>query len=325
MDWSFLKGEVNRLLIYLKTNLFESPAQVLVNTVNTVGVMGKGIALEFKKLYPKMFTEYQRLCENGQFNVGQLWIYRTDNKWVLIFPTKKNWRNRSKLAYIEAGLKKFVDTYEERKIKSISFPQLGVGNGGLDWEKEVRPLMEHYLKGLPINVYIHLYSQPVDQPEFKNLSAMKKWLESEPKMLSVNEFKDELVGRLSHEFQLDNHQIVLQNIEPTDELDESSVPFMRITNADESYYALSQMDITDFWIKLRSQGVVSVIDFPQVLHEQNDATLFQKLMTQLPYIKSVPAKWNDREIGALALNESKLPVRVKPAQTSAAQMIAERG
>jgi len=313
------------LLIYLKTNLFESPAQVLVNTVNTVGVMGKGIALKFKKLYPKMFDEYQRLCENKQFTVGQLWLYRTENKWILNFPTKKNWRNKSELAYIEAGLKKFVDTYEEKKIKSISFPQLGVGNGGLDWESEVRPLMEYYLKGLPINVYIHLYDQPDAKPEFKNLTAMRKWLESEPEMLSVNEFKEELVQQLPHQFKRDNHQIVIENVQSNDDLDESSVPFVTIEGEDGGRYALSQMDLTDFWTQLRSQGIVSVVDFPQVLHERDDSKIFQELMTTLPYIKMVPAKWHGREIDALALNESKLPIRRKPAEMSSAQMFVERG
>ena len=146
------------MITYVIGDLLKSPADVLVNTVNTVGVMGKGIANDFKKIYPEMFTQYQKLCEKGLFNIGQLWIFKTKNKWVLNFPTKKHWRNPSKIEYIEAGLDKFVKTYAEKGITSISFPMLGCGNGELNWETEVRPLMEKYLKNIPIDIYILNYS-----------------------------------------------------------------------------------------------------------------------------------------------------------------------
>ncbi|GAX07121.1 macro domain protein [Secundilactobacillus pentosiphilus] len=162
------------MLIYVQTSLFDSSAQVLVNTVNTVGAMGKGIALQFKKLYPDMFKEYRHFCETGDLTVGKLWLYKTPTKWILNFPTKKNWRNKSKIEYIEAGLKKFVETYQERGIESISFPQLGTGNGGLDWENEVKPLMEKYLRPLPIKVYIHLYSKKDLNLEILNNAVSRK-------------------------------------------------------------------------------------------------------------------------------------------------------
>ncbi|MCC7430560.1 macro domain-containing protein, partial [bacterium] len=81
------------MINYIKGSLFESPAKVLVNTVNTVGAMGKGIAKTFKLLYPEMFEAYQKLCENKQFKVGELWLYKTPNKWILNFPTKKHWKS----------------------------------------------------------------------------------------------------------------------------------------------------------------------------------------------------------------------------------------
>ena len=146
------------MITYVVDDLFTSPAKVLVNPVNTVGVMGKGIAYDFKRIYPEMFEKYQYFCEQGMFNVGQLWLYKTPRKWILNFPTKKHWIDKSKIVYIEAGLRKFADTYNEKGIDSISFPMLGCGHGGLDWEKEVQPLMEKYLQPLPINVYIHVMS-----------------------------------------------------------------------------------------------------------------------------------------------------------------------
>jgi len=145
------------MIIYIQENLFTSQAKVLVNPVNTVGVMGKGIAKKFKDLYPDMFKEYKEYCERGQLDIGKLWLCKTSDKWVLNFPTKKHWRNKSKVAYLEAGLQKFVETYAELGITSVAFPMLGCGNGGLDWENQVQPLMEQYLSDLPINVYIHVW------------------------------------------------------------------------------------------------------------------------------------------------------------------------
>jgi O-acetyl-ADP-ribose deacetylase (regulator of RNase III) len=145
------------MINYVDSNLFQSPAKVLVNAVNTVGVMGKGIALRFKQTYPDMFKAYQRLCESDQFDIGQLWLYKTPDKWILNFPTKKHWRQKSRAEYIDMGLQKFVSTYNEQGITSISFPLLGCGAGGLDWQTQVQPLMEKYLRDLPITIYIHLY------------------------------------------------------------------------------------------------------------------------------------------------------------------------
>ena len=176
------------MLTYVRGDLFQSPAKVLVNTVNTVGVMGKGIALTYKQIYPEMYKRYVELCEAKRLDVGTLWLYRTEHKWVLNFPTKKHWRSPSKLQYIEAGLQKFVDTYAQENITSVAFPQLGCGNGELDW-KDVQPLMVQYLRKLPINVYIYLYDRAQRaQPEHRDIDAMRQWLRSEPRALAFEEF-----------------------------------------------------------------------------------------------------------------------------------------
>lgn len=143
------------MISYVSGNLFQSPAQVLVNTVNTVGVMGKGIAFDFKRLFPEMYQQYRELCEQNQFKIGMLWLYKSPNKWVLNFPTKKHWRHPSHVEYIEAGLQKFVNSYTNLGIHSIAFPSLGCGNGQLDFETQVKPLMEKYLRNLPIEVFIY--------------------------------------------------------------------------------------------------------------------------------------------------------------------------
>ena len=136
--------------------IFESNAQTLVNTVNCVGVMGKGLALEFKNRYPKMFDKYKSFCDKGVFKPGVLWIYKGDDgKWVLNFPTKIDWKEPSKIEYIEEGLTKFVEIWKDKGITSIGFPLLGCGNGGLNPDIVIA-LMQEYLnqcEGLDVTIY----------------------------------------------------------------------------------------------------------------------------------------------------------------------------
>lgn len=137
-------------------NLFDSRCQTLVNTVNCVGVMGKGIALEFKRRYPAMFEVYRRICQQGLLEVGKLQLWKGTDHWVLNFPTKQHWRNPSQTEWIESGLKKFADTYRQKGITSIAFLMLGCRNGGLD-KDVVLPLMLRYLErceGLEVEVYV---------------------------------------------------------------------------------------------------------------------------------------------------------------------------
>jgi len=176
------------MLTFVRGNLFESPAKVLVNTVNTVGVMGKGIALTFKQVYPEMFRRYQVLCDRKELDVGKLWLFKTEHKWILNFPTKREWRKPSKIEYIEAGLAKFVATYADHGITSVAFPELGCGNGELEWS-EVRPLMLRYLRKLPINVYVYLYDRDGSSTlEHRDISGMREWLRREPRSLAFSEF-----------------------------------------------------------------------------------------------------------------------------------------
>lgn len=184
------------MITYVSGDLFLSPAQVLVNTVNTVGVMGKGIAKTFKKIYPEMFREYQRFCEEKKFKVGMLWLYRTSHKLILNFPTKQHWRQPSRSEYIEAGLNKFVATYGKLGITSVAFPRLGCGNGELDWEAVVQPLMEKYLENLAIDVFVYYSEEAARPPEHKAVEATAEWLRSEPRTLAFVEVWTDLVDSI---------------------------------------------------------------------------------------------------------------------------------
>ena len=143
------------MIRYLKGNIFDSGAQVLVNPINTVGVMGKGLALDFKQRYPRMFDLYRDACRAGLLHVGEPMLYRSSEQWVLLFPTKAHWKEPSRLEWIETGLQKFVERYKSKGITSIAFPKLGCGNGGLNW-MEVKEVMERYLGELPIEVYVYM-------------------------------------------------------------------------------------------------------------------------------------------------------------------------
>lgn len=137
-------------------NIFESNATTLVNTVNCVGVMGKGIAKDFKERYPDMYNEYTLLCDAHKIEPGKPYYYQDlIGNSIINFPTKKHWRSPSKLSYIVSGLKWFTENYSDLNITSVAFPPLGCGNGGLTWEL-VGPIMYHWLKDLPI--YIEIYA-----------------------------------------------------------------------------------------------------------------------------------------------------------------------
>src|SRR5689334_19885892 len=116
---------------YINGNIFTSKYQTLVNTVNCVGIMGAGIALEFKYRYPEMFEKYVKHCKEHLIQIGKLSIYEVPNKdqKVLNFPTKNDWKHPSKYEYLTKGLEKFLNIYREKKITSVAFPLLGAQNG----------------------------------------------------------------------------------------------------------------------------------------------------------------------------------------------------
>lgn len=142
----------------IKGNIFTTNCQTIVNAVNCIGVMGAGIALEFKLRYPEMFERYVNLCETKQLDIGRLWIYKSPERWVLNFPTKKHWKYPSKIEFLDAGLKKFADTYKARGITSIAFPLLGADRGGIDPHKS-QELLVKYLDPLEVEVEIYQYDQ----------------------------------------------------------------------------------------------------------------------------------------------------------------------
>lgn len=166
---------------HIKGNIFNSKCQTLVNTVNCVGVMGKGIALVHKLRYPKMYLEYKDHCNSKLIKTGSLWLYAKQENapWILNFPTKFHWKYPSKIEWIEQGLQKFVATYAKKGITSIAFPLLGTHNGGLATD-EVKSMMNQYLEKCDIDIEIYDYDPDAKDDLFA--SFKKKWL-------SLNEMK----------------------------------------------------------------------------------------------------------------------------------------
>lgn len=159
-------------MIHYKTgNLLDSEAEALVNTVNTVGIMGKGIALQFKNMFPNNFKLYVQACKNKEIKIGQLLVTEevallAGKKIIINFPTKTNWRLPSEYQYIEIGLTELVKVISDKNIKSIAIPPLGSGNGGLDWNK-VKLILDKHLADLDCDIYIY-------EPSVAIQEALKK-------------------------------------------------------------------------------------------------------------------------------------------------------
>jgi len=156
-------------------NIFTSNCQTLVNTINCVGVMGAGIALECRLRYPEMHNKYIELCEDKKIDTGLLWIYKSTDRWVLNFPTKKHWKYPSKKEYLYAGLDKFVKTYTDRGIQSIAFPLLGADKGGIPQEESLQ-IMKSYLKDAAIDIEIYRYDPKAKDDLY---DKTKEWLLSQ--------------------------------------------------------------------------------------------------------------------------------------------------
>ncbi len=260
------------MIEYIEGDIFNSPAQVLVNTVNTIGVMGKGLALSFKKRYPKMYEHYKKACEKHQFGIGKLMLYYAPDHWILSFPTKINWRNPSKIEYIEEGLKKFVNTYAEKGITSIAFPKLGCGNGELNWH-DVKCVMEQYLKPLPITIYIYVGGDNTQTPEHIAQQETIEWLKKNARDMSFNGMYDDL----KHSNSLLPYQFSYNNVLYTLHLCDG----LNITDAENNQIFLSEDDIFYAWDTIRNQEIVRLNELDE------KSVLFYALLCNKGYLSPI--------------------------------------
>ncbi len=152
----------------LKGDLLEAQAEALVNTVNTKGVMGKGVALQFKRAFRNNYKAYTVACERGEVEVGKVFVFdrgTLDNpRYIFNFPTKKHWRQRSRIEYIQDGLEDLVREIRNHDIQSIALPPLGCGYGGLSWD-EVRVLIKEAANRLPEVEFLVYEPQETTEPK----------------------------------------------------------------------------------------------------------------------------------------------------------------
>lgn len=169
------------MITFTQGNLLEADADALVNTVNTVGVMGKGIALMFKEAFPENFKAYEKACKRGEVHVGRMFLTERQQlvgpKWIINFPTKEHWRQPSKIEWIEEGLEDLKRVIVEKNIRSIALPPLGSGNGGLDWA-DVRSRIEATLNSLgDVSVIVfeptHRYQNVAKRTGVENLTPAR--------------------------------------------------------------------------------------------------------------------------------------------------------
>lgn len=153
------------MIEFIHGDILKTDAEAVVNTVNCVGVMGKGLALQFKKAFPENFKAYQTACRHKEIRPGRMFVFETGNTvnpyYIVNFPTKRHWRDRSCYEDIASGLKALEAEVRNRNIHSIAIPPLGCGLGGLYWKK-VRVIIEEAFSGAP-DVLIKLF-EPISSP-----------------------------------------------------------------------------------------------------------------------------------------------------------------
>ena len=177
------------MIKYIDSNVFNANADAIVNTVNCVGFMGKGLAFEFSLRYPKLLEQYVEKCEKKEIKVGEIFYYQDSDKLIINFPTKNDYKFPSKLSWIESGLKNLVDTYKYYNIKVLAMPPLGCGYGGLN-RKDVFELIEKYLGNLDIEVLVCLDKINPEGKEYE----------------MITNFKNISIDKLSNYIKLNNKQ-----------------------------------------------------------------------------------------------------------------------
>lgn len=293
---------MNAMLIYRRTSLLESSAQTLVNTVNCVGVMGKGIAKEFRDREPQMYAAYRRICEQKLLRPGKLWLWKGSTQWVLNFPTKDHWRNPSKLEWIEQGLQKFVSGFSELGIREISFPRLGCGNGGLNWDN-VQPVMEHYLAPLKIQIFIHDFDKKIGLPEHLEHipSVLAGQIDTAPsytEFLSMLPRAIELAG--SNFIDLSSHERLSAEYDGTE---------LRLSTPNVEW-AFDAEDLWGIWVSLQ-KGFLTQEKAGWAAFESGSALI--SLLALLPFVRLIEIQRFGDAASELALELAQPATSIAPA------------
>ena len=201
------------MITYKTGNLLNAPVEALVNTVNTVGVMGKGIALQFKKAFPEVFSAYREAVKQGEIMVGQVQVVPVraveGPQYVINFPTKQHWRSPSQLAWIESGLVDLKNKLETLNIQSVALPPLGCGNGQLKWV-EVKSLIERILTDAQANIYVYEPSETIKEVLKEENTQEDQKLTPARAMVLMMLYKYRALGEEASEFAAEKLSYFLQ-------------------------------------------------------------------------------------------------------------------
>lgn len=277
------------MITYVHGDLFYSPARVLVNPVNTVGAMGSGTAYDFKRFFPEMYEYYRDFCQRDEFAVGQLMLYRTAHKWILNFPTKRHFRAESSIDYIEDGLKKFVQIYAEQNITSVSFPALGIGEDGLNWD-DVKPLMEGYLEPLPLSVYVHIHTEKTAD-ERRSTRAMRSWLNGQPSIVSFDSFWRELLTAIRGGIQ--NKPFFPFKVAATEAKGRQRLSLKIVPKHGDSVF-IPETQLRDLWQYIRRAGYILPQNLPAGLEEH--ANFIMILLSQLSMLRPIQLERQEGDV-----------------------------
>ena len=240
--------------------------------------MGKGIALQFKRIYPDMFSIYREYCELGKLDIGKLLIYKTPHKWILNFPTKRHWRNPSQVEFIEAGLKKFVATYAQAGITSIAFPALGCGNGELDFESQVKPIMEEHLNRISLPAFVYPGLRRTEPPEHRDTARIEAWLKSEPAALPFDEVWADIVDVLREDESFTTFaKGSSYRVEALED------PPQLVVSSGERSYKFDRDVLVEFWQQLRDFGFT----YRDIVPERYQISYLTPVFERLRYVRRV--------------------------------------
>jgi hypothetical protein len=268
------------MIITVACDVFLSPATVLVNPVNTAGVMGSGISAEFKRFFPAIFEEYRALCDAGKFKLGRVWLARSANKRILHLPIKSHWRAAARREDIEAGVQLLASRWADWGIGSLAFPEFG--DGELRWESDIRPLLESALGALPIPVYLHTYDQKLDTG--RNLRRLDALLNKPPAWVNMARFWRDLrrgLSKVGGQLTSLDQQGFSAQIEVT-----ARRTRLMITPADGGEaVVLLESQLTELWVALQSAGLLMAWQFPGALEVYTPYLI--PLLDVLEYVMAV--------------------------------------
>ena len=189
------------MIEYTSGNILQCDADALVNTVNCMGVMGRGIALQFKNAYPDNFKAYAAACKHQAVQPGRMFVFETGQlntpRFIINFPTKRHWRGKSRIEDIELGLIDLAEIIQKKRIHSIAIPPLGAGLGGLDWN-DVRPRIEHALSDL-VDVHILIF-EPKGAPDNNKIAHVREVPRMTPGRAALIELMHRYLGGLLDPF-----------------------------------------------------------------------------------------------------------------------------